>query len=73
MRATKTRGSGNYVLVRFRYGGKRDELQELLESNGVQYTEQHRRFGFQMACELFEEQKDMFVQIARLNKEWWVG
>jgi len=65
--------SGNNVLVGFRYGGKRDEIQKLLESSGVQYTEQHRRFRFQMAPGLFKEKEDLFVKIAHLNKEWWVG
>lgn len=65
--------SGSNVFVGFRYGGKRNEIQELLESNGVQYSELQRRFRFQMALEMFKQKHDMFVQIARLNKEWWVG
>ena len=65
--------SGNNVLVAFRYGSKRDELLELLDSNNIQYNEQHRRFRFQMTPEMFKEKGGMFVEIARLNKEWWVG
>ncbi len=62
---------GKSVLVGFRHGGKRDEILELLESNGVQYTEQHRRFRFQMPPEMFKEKSDMFLQIAQLNNQWW--
>ena len=65
--------SGNNVLVGFRYGSKRDEIQALLDSNNIQYNEQHPRFRFQMTPEMFQEKGPMFVQIAQLNKEWWVG
>lgn len=65
--------SGNNVLVSFRYGSKRDEILELLDANNIQYNEQHRRFRFQMAPDMFKEKGQMFEQIARLNKEWWVG
>lgn len=65
--------SGKNVLVGFRYGGKRDEILELLESNGVQYSEQHRHFRFQMPPKMFKENSEMFLQIAQLNKQWWVG
>ena len=65
--------SGNNVLVKFRHGGKRDEILELLESNGVQYNEHHHAFRVQMAPDMFKEKAQMFVQIAQLNKEWWIG
>ncbi len=65
--------SRNNVLVELRYGNKRDEILELLEANSVQYSDQHRHFKFQMPARIFEEKADLFLQIARLNKEWWVG
>jgi hypothetical protein len=65
--------SSNNVLVGFRYGDKRDEILELLESNGIQYSEQHQRFRFQMTPEMLKEKAEMLVQIAKLNKEWWTG
>ena len=64
---------GKNVLVLFRYGAKRDEILELLESNGVQYNEQNRHVHFQMAADMFEKKAEMFVKIAQLNKNWWVG
>jgi len=65
--------SGNNVLVELRYGTKRDEILELLESNGVQYNDKHRHFKFQMPATMFREKADMFVGIAELNKAWWAG
>ena len=65
--------SGNNVLVQLRYGSKRDEILEILESTGVQYNDQHRQFRFQMPANMFEQRADMFLRIAQLNKEWWVG
>jgi hypothetical protein len=44
-----------------------------LETNGVQHTEQHRRFHVQMPPEKFKEKGQLFVEVARLNKEWWVS
>jgi hypothetical protein len=67
------RRSGNNVLVELRYGGKRDEILEILESNGVQYNDQHRHFKFQMPAQMFQAKGDMFVSIAQLNKQWWVA
>jgi len=67
------KGSGKNVLVGFRYGNKRDDIQTLLESNDIQYAERHRRFRFQMTLDRFRSKSDMFVEIAKLNKQWWVG
>lgn len=65
--------SGNSVLVELRYGNKRDEILELLESNGVQYGDKHRHFKFQIPAAMFKDKADMFLGIAQLNKEWWGG
>jgi len=65
--------SGNSVLVELRYGGKRDEILELLESNSVQYSDKHRHFKFQIPATMFKDKAEMFLGIAQLNKEWWGG
>ena len=65
--------SGRQVLVQMRYGSHHDEICELLESNGIQYNDKHAHVNFQMPDKMFEEKAEMFLQIAQLNKEWWVG
>lgn len=65
--------SGNNVLVGFRYGDKQTEIQEFLDTNGIQYGEKYHSFRFQMSPEGFREKSEMFSKIALLNKEWWVG
>ncbi len=65
------KGAGKNVLLRFRYGAKRDEMQELLESNGISFQERRSGFRFQMTTEMLKSKHEMLEQIARLNKEWW--
>ena len=65
------KGAGKNVLLRFRYGAKRDEMQELLESNGISFQERRSGFRFQMTAEMLKSKREMLEQIARLNKEWW--
>ena len=65
------KGAGKNVLLRFRYGAKRDEMQELLESNGISFQERRSAFRFQMTTEMVKSKREMLEQIARLNKEWW--
>ena len=67
----KNRG-GNNVLVHFHYGGKREEILELLSDKGFQYTERRPRVRFQIASDMLEDKAEMFVQIAELNKDWWM-
>ena len=64
--------SGNNVLVHFHYGGKREEILELLSDKGFQYTERRQRVHFQIASDMLEDKAEMFVQIAELNKDWWM-
>ena len=59
------------MLLKFRYGAKRDEMQELLESNGISFQERRSAFRFQMTTEMVKSKREMLEQIARLNKEWW--
>ena len=67
-----TNRSGNNVLVQFHYGGKRAEILELLSDKGVQYTERSHRVHFQIAADMLKDKAEMFVQIAELNKDWWM-
>lgn len=67
-----TNRSGNNVLVQFHYGGKRAEILELLSDKGVQCTERSHRVHFQIAADMLEDKAEMFVQIAELNKDWWM-
>ena len=65
------KGAGKNVLLGFKYGAKREEMQELLESNGISFKERLSRFRFQMTTEMIKSKREMLEQIARLNKEWW--
>lgn len=65
--------SGNNLVVSFRYGQRREEILERLEGSGVQYTEQHRRFNIQLSSTQTRSHDELFREVARLNKEWWVG
>ena len=60
------------MLVYFYYGGKREEILELLSDKGFQYTERRQRVHFQMASDMLKDKAEMFVQIAELNKDWWM-
>ena len=65
--------SGKNVLVQLRYGDQQETIQALLDSTGIPFNDQHGQFKFQISADNFEEHADMFLQIAKLNKEWWVG
>ena len=65
------KGAGKNVILKFRYGGKRDEMHGLLESNGISFQERGSAFKFQMTTEMLKSKREMLEQIARINKEWW--
>ena len=62
------KGAGKNVLLRFRYGAKRDEMQELLESNGISFQERRSGFRFQMTTEMIKSKREMLEQIARAEQ-----
>ena len=65
------KGAGSNVNLGFRYGAKRDEIQELLESSSIDFRERSTSFRFQMTPEMIKSKHGVLEQIARLNKEWW--
>jgi hypothetical protein len=70
---TIQRRAGTTTFVTFRYGPKREEILALLEQSGVQYAEHHHRFSIQMPAAQFKAHNELFAEIARLNKEWWIA
>ena len=66
------KGAGKKVILGFRYGAKREEIQELLESSSIDFHEKSTVFRFQMTPEMIKSRHEIIEQIARLNKEWWV-
>ena len=62
---------GESVLVIFRYGGHRDEIETILQENDMNYTDDHKRFKIQMIESSIVENEDMFKRIAALNNQWW--
>jgi hypothetical protein len=65
--------SGKNVLVQLRYGDQQESIQALLDAKGIQFNDQHGQFKFQIPADKGEEHSEIFLQIAELNKEWWVG
>jgi hypothetical protein len=65
--------SGTNVLLEVRYGAEQEAIRVVLDANGVQFNDQHGMFKFQIPTGSIEEFSEMFLQIAKLNKEWWVG
>ncbi|MCH8046647.1 MAG: hypothetical protein IID44_23335 [Planctomycetes bacterium] len=63
--------SGANVLVQFCYGTKQEEIQNVLDENGVQYNDKNRHFHCLIGANRIEDLKEMFVRIAELNKNWW--
>ncbi len=62
---------GKSVLVIFRYGSKRDEIEKILQENEMNYTDDHKRFRIQILESNITENEDMFKRIASLNNQWW--
>ena len=56
------------MLVYFHYGGKREEILELLSDKGFQCTETRQRVHFQIASDILKDKAEMFVQIAELKQ-----
>jgi hypothetical protein len=65
--------SGKNVLVQLRYGDQQESIQALLDAKGIQFNDQHGQFKFQIPADKGEEHSEIFLQLAELNKEWWVG
>ena len=65
--------AGKNVFIQLRYGSEKDAIQALLESNDISFNDRYRQFKFQIPADSCEKHADMFLQIAELNKEWWVS
>jgi hypothetical protein len=64
--------SGGNVLVQFRYGPKREAIAQLLEARSIQYVDKNTHFAFSISIARAMQEAQMFVDIAKLNKRWWV-
>lgn len=65
--------SGGNVLIQFRYGSKQEEIAQLLEARSIQYNDKYKQFSFSMSAQRAMEDADLFVEIAKLNSQWWAG
>lgn len=61
------------VLIIFRYGDKKEEIEKVLQDDEISYTDDNKRFKFQLYEKQIEEKIDIFAEIARLNNKWWIG
>jgi len=66
----RTRTGGN-VLIEFRYGSRREEIAQLLESQSIQYNDKYKHFIFSMSIKRALEEQELFLSIAKLNSGWW--
>ncbi len=66
------RRSGGNVLVELRYGSKRDEIAQLLESRSIQYNDKYKHFVFSLSVSRIAQETELFQRIAELNNQWWV-
>ena len=63
--------SGNSVLIAFRFGNKKEEIEKILQNMDIQYTEKPKSFRFSLPVAKINQSADQFRQIAKLNNEWW--
>jgi len=62
---------GTRALLLFRFGDKKDEIQTLLESINISYTERTKQFSIMLNEKELDEHMGVFLQIAELNSRWW--
>jgi hypothetical protein len=67
----RTRSGGN-ILVKFRYGSKREDIAQLLEAHSIQYNDRYKHFIFSISIKRATESEELFSEIAKLNNRWWV-
>ena len=66
----RTRSGGN-ILIELRYGSKREEIAQLLESHSIQYNDRYKHFNFSISIKRASENPELFTGIAKLNNCWW--
>ena len=64
---------GGNILIKFRYGSKREQISQLLDSHSIQYRVKSKHFFFAISIKHAVEEVEMFKQIATLNNSWWVA
>ncbi len=65
------KGSENSIIIIFRYGSKKEEIEELLHNNDITFTDDSKRIKFQLYERQIENKLDIFPGIAKLNNNWW--
>jgi len=62
---------GTKALLAFRFGDKKDEIQTLLDSTDMSYTERPKQFTIMLNEKELDEHVAIFHKIAELNNRWW--
>jgi hypothetical protein len=62
---------GTKALLAFRFGDKKDEIQAVLDSTDISYTERPKQFTIMLNEKELDEHMELFRQIAELNNRWW--
>jgi len=65
------KGSDNSIIILFRYGSKKEEIEELLHNNGITFNVDSKRIKIQLYETQINENINIFPEIAKLNNNWW--
>jgi hypothetical protein len=65
------RRTGGNVLIELRYGSKRDEIAQLLDSHSIQFNDKYKQFRFVIGIKRIAEEAELFKQMAEFNNRWW--
>lgn len=67
------KGYSDTILTIFRYGKNREEIEEILQRHEIDYSDDHKRFKFRTKEQKIDGMKELFREIATLNKQWWLS
>ncbi len=56
-----------------RYGQRKEEIAELLESKSIQYKDKYNQFAFSLSATRLSEESELLRAIAKLNSQWWTN
>ncbi len=63
--------SGNFAHVELKYGTRKEDIFNILESNGILPVDKYGQARFIIAIDELEEKGEMLLEIAKLNMNWW--
>ncbi len=64
--------TGAKALLVFRFGDKKDEIIEILDSNNISYIEAKKHIRLTMNLDDISKYESVIKKIAELNKQWWL-